>query len=309
MHDQNFKNLILDYPVQSLEFFAGKEAGPDLSEARIIPIRQEQLKERLGDRFRELDTPLLVEWPDGRRDAILFLIEEETQSSTFSIYRLAHYCLDLAELMKTDRVIPVVIFLRRGDHRSELRLGSDSSAYLEFRYLACHLWRLPANRYYESPNIVARLNLPNMAYAPEDRLEMYWAAQTGLDQLESSPEKQKKYVDFIDFYADLSDDDVVRYKMRYIGEKGENMGLTNLLREEGRKEGRDEGRMEGIHETVIESIGALLDVKFGFEGIKLFPQLMEIKDIQQLKMLIHAIKLAKTPDDVLKILNDKPIVV
>ena len=30
MHDQNFKNLILDYPVQSLEFFAGKEAGTDL---------------------------------------------------------------------------------------------------------------------------------------------------------------------------------------------------------------------------------------------------------------------------------------
>ena len=27
MHDQNFKNLILDYPVQALEFFAGEEAG------------------------------------------------------------------------------------------------------------------------------------------------------------------------------------------------------------------------------------------------------------------------------------------
>ena len=64
MHDQNFKNLILDYPVQSLEFFANEEAGMDLSQARIIPLRQEQLKERLGDRFRELDTPLLVEWPD-----------------------------------------------------------------------------------------------------------------------------------------------------------------------------------------------------------------------------------------------------
>ena len=97
--------------------------------------------------------------------SILFLIEEETQSSVFSIYRLAHYCLDLAELMKTDRVIPVVIFLRRGNHQRELRLGSDTNTWLEFRYLACHLWSLPANRYYESANIVARLNLPNMAYA------------------------------------------------------------------------------------------------------------------------------------------------
>ena len=32
MHDQNFKNLILDYPVQALEFFAGEEAGSDLSD-------------------------------------------------------------------------------------------------------------------------------------------------------------------------------------------------------------------------------------------------------------------------------------
>ena len=56
MHDQNFKNLILDYPVQALEFFAEEEAGIDLSEARIVPVRQEQLMERLGGRFRELDT-------------------------------------------------------------------------------------------------------------------------------------------------------------------------------------------------------------------------------------------------------------
>ena len=62
MHDQNFKNLILDYPREALAFFAQQETGDDLTQARIIPIRQEQLKDRLGDRFRELDKPLsLVE--------------------------------------------------------------------------------------------------------------------------------------------------------------------------------------------------------------------------------------------------------
>jgi hypothetical protein len=302
MHDHNFKNMILDYPVQSLEFFAGEEAGSDLLEARIIPVRQEQLKERLGDRFRELDTPLLVEWPDGRRKAILFLVEEETDTSKFSIYRLAHYCLDLAVLMKTDRVVPVTIFLRPGTHRSDLILGADACAYLEFRYVACNLASLPAKRYYESSNIVARLNLPNMAYSPEDRLEMYWAAQTGLNRLEDSPEKQRKYADFIDFYADFSEDEAVCYRMRYFSEKGENfMGFMNLLREEGRQ--------EGIQQTLIESLGALLDVKFGFEGLTILPQLMAVKDIQQLKQLIQVIKLAKTPNDVLSILDKKSIVV
>ena len=46
-HDENFKNLILDYPRQALAFFAAEEArGIVDDEARIVPIRQEQLKER-----------------------------------------------------------------------------------------------------------------------------------------------------------------------------------------------------------------------------------------------------------------------
>jgi hypothetical protein len=52
-----------------------------------------------------------VEWPDGRREAILFVLEEETEPARFSIHRLAHYCLDLSELLGTTRVVPVVIFL------------------------------------------------------------------------------------------------------------------------------------------------------------------------------------------------------
>ncbi len=60
-HDQNFKNLILDYPRESLEFFAAEECGEMGSDVRITPVRQEQLKDRLGDSFHELDTPLLTE--------------------------------------------------------------------------------------------------------------------------------------------------------------------------------------------------------------------------------------------------------
>lgn len=37
-HDQNFKNLILDYPREALLFFAAEEIPNDISEARIKPI-------------------------------------------------------------------------------------------------------------------------------------------------------------------------------------------------------------------------------------------------------------------------------
>jgi hypothetical protein len=125
-HDQNLKNLILDHPRAALALLAAAEAHDLDPDVRIVPIRQEQLQERLGERFRELDVPLLVEWPDGRRAALLFVLEEESDPRRFSIHRLAHYCLDLAELCATDRIVPVVIFLRAAAGVAEaLRLGGD----------------------------------------------------------------------------------------------------------------------------------------------------------------------------------------
>jgi hypothetical protein len=50
-HDQNFKNLILDYPRQALALFAEAEAGALPEDVRITPIRQEQLKEVGGQCF------------------------------------------------------------------------------------------------------------------------------------------------------------------------------------------------------------------------------------------------------------------
>jgi hypothetical protein len=52
-------------------------------------------------------------------------------------------------------------------------VGGDTGTYLDFRFLAYALPRIPAREHFDSPNLVARLNLPNMAYAPEEKLEVY----------------------------------------------------------------------------------------------------------------------------------------
>lgn len=213
-HDQNFKNLIVDYPLESVRFFAAPESLDVDQSARFLPLREEQLKDRLGERFRELDVPLLVEWPDGRREALLFVFEEETEPRRFSIHRLAHYCLDLAELIGTHRVVPIVIFLHAGAYPTQLSLGGDHQRYLEFRYLGCPLFETPAREHFDSPNLVARLNLPNMAYAPEDRIEVYAQAVRGLLELEPDPERRLKYLDFIDIYAHLDEQERVIYQRR-----------------------------------------------------------------------------------------------
>jgi hypothetical protein len=272
MHDQNFKNLILDYPKEALAFFAAEELNrEELVLARIIPLRQEQLQERLGERFRELDTPLLVEWPDGRREALLFVIEEETETNRFSIHRLAHYCLDLAELLNTERVVPVVIFLRRGTRPDRLGLGGDRHTYLDFHYIACDLYALPALDYQDSDNLVVRLALPTMQYGPDQRLDIYSAAQIGLIQFETDPNKRSKYVDFIDYYADLSDEEQARYRATYVNERGELMGFAQHYRSEGEQLGikkgisigEEKGIEKGIPQGESQILRRLLTRRFG----------------------------------------------
>jgi hypothetical protein len=271
-HDQNFKNLILDYPRQALAFFAESEAKWIDDRVRIIPVRQEQLKERLGERFRELDIPLLVEWPDGRRAAILFVLEEETDPRRFNLHRLAHYCLDLAELFATDRVVPVVIFLRRGPFSRELHLGGDRDTYLSFHYLACVLGDLPLERYLTSDNLVARLNLPNMRYhSKEDKLRAYAYAIRGLLELEPDPEKQFKYLDFIDIYAGLDEDERAAYQRQYPQEVAIMETFASRFEERGIKKGFEQGIQQGLQQGLqqgrrlgeAEVLLRLLECKFG----------------------------------------------
>ncbi|WP_089725605.1 hypothetical protein [Candidatus Thiosymbion oneisti] len=266
-HDQNFKNLILDYPHQALAFFAAEEAADQLSGAEVLPIRQEQLKDRLGDRFRELDVPLLVRWPDGRREALLFVLEEESDPRRFSIHRLVHYCLDLAELYETERVVPVVIFLRGQAPRRELALGTERHAYLHFDFITCELGAIAYERFRDSDNIVARLNLPNMRYAPGHKVDAYARAVRGLVDLEEDPEKRLKYIDFIDIYADLDDNERASYERDYPQEAEIMTGFAERFieqgRQQGRLEGRQEGKLEGKQEGQAAILLRLLQLKFG----------------------------------------------
>jgi hypothetical protein len=242
-------------PTAALEFFAG--VG-ELSGATITPIREEQLQKVLGSRYRKLDVPLQVEWPDGRRAGVVFVVEEETEPRRFSIHRLAHYCLDLAELLKTAQIVPVVIFLRSGEFPRELRLGDGEAIYLSFRFIHCELARLPAERYLDSANIVARLNLPNMRHPRERRVEVYARALNGLLTLEPDWHKQRKYAEFIDAYADLSEGELARYSADYLNETGDNtMGLVATLLEEGRQQGRQEGEMAILLRLLALKFGPL----------------------------------------------------
>lgn len=283
-HDHNFKNLILDYPRQAIEFAAASEAARLGEDVRILPLREEQLKERLGERFRELDVPLLLEWPDGCRQALLFVFEEETEPGRFSIHRLVHYCVDLAELYETERLVPVVIFLHPGSFRETLSLGSDTRVYLQFSYLAWPLFGLKARDYFDSPNLVARLNLPNMQYAPEEKVEVYAHAVRGLRELESDRERQIKYLDFVDIYANLDDTERQCYQQHYAEEVETMTAFADRFIEQGVQQGE------------ARTILRLLEQKFGPEAVQAHRERIENAELEQLDTWLDRILTAETPE-------------
>ena len=113
-HDQYFKSLITQYPRQALALFDPARFASLDDSVVITPLRQELPPDRLGERFFELDIPLEVRWPDGSRETMVILIEHQTIPSRFRIKKLLTYYVNLSEVLHTDIITPIVIFLRDG---------------------------------------------------------------------------------------------------------------------------------------------------------------------------------------------------
>ncbi len=249
-------------------------------------LRQEQLQQHPGAHYRELDVPLQVDWTDGRRQTLLFAIEEETDPRHFSIHRLAHYCIDLVELNKSDRVVPVVIFLgEAGSAPAFLAVGDEYKRFLTFEYLSCKLKDIPYESWQHSDNLVARLNLPNMRYPADQKKEVFDQAYHGLLALEPDRVKQAKYLSFIDIYAGLTDNELQQWRQQYLEDEPNMAGYAEYLRQEGRQEGE---------RTVLER---LLNRRFGTLSPEITEKLSEASSLD-LENWAEKVLDAQTLDDV-----------
>ena len=136
-------------------------------------------------------------------------------------------------------------------------MSGDRHTFLRFEIIACDLKGIPVDKYMDSDNIVARVNLPNMAYGRERRLEVYAKAREGLVELEPDPNRRIKYSEFIDMYAGLDENELILYQKQYLKKsqyKEVLMGLTQMAREEGMREGQQKG--------TILTLRRLMGIKF-----------------------------------------------
>ncbi len=182
--------------------------------------------------------------------------------------------------------MPVVIFLHPGAFRETLSLGSDTRVYLQFSTLAWPLFGLKARDYFDSPNLVARLNLPNMRHAPEERVEVYAQAVRGLRTLEPDRERQIKYLDFVDIDANLDETERQRYQQDYAEEIETMSAFADRFIEQGVQQG--EAR------TLLRQ----LTQKFGPEAAQAHRERIEAAELEQLEAWLDRILTAETPETI-----------
>jgi hypothetical protein len=253
-HDKNFKNLILDYPRQTLEFIAPTEAAGFPADLRILPARQEQLVECLGDRHRETDTPLLLEFPSGEREALVIDIEEETNPARFDLLRMVEYTTGLARLYQTTRVVPVVLFVGPGDATVDIDLGTERGMFLSFRCIACRLASLAAAAYWDTGNLFAALTLPAMRHDPAVHVKVCEQAADRLFELEPDERKRRKYLGFIEREGRLKGPEVLEFRTWLARESRWSDQMMDMFEEvevKAEAKGRAEGEAKGKADALV----------------------------------------------------------
>ncbi|MDM8536278.1 hypothetical protein QUF70_05955 [Desulfobacterales bacterium HSG17] len=241
--DHNFKNLFIDFPTQVLEWIL-----PDILQKfgniqDIIFIRQEPKKYKLSDSHLALDMPILFNFE--KRQVLLWLVEFQEEKYKFSIYRLLHYTTDMKEVFPNALLIPTVLFTDRikwrKDVDKELHSSFNNRTFLHFEYIKIKLFDYNARDYYNSNNPIVRILLPKMNYRPEERGRVIREAYKGLYQLTNSA-LFEKYTDFIDVYAEISEDERERLYHELIEHK-ETVMLAQYIRDKGIHQGIHQGEM------------------------------------------------------------------
>ncbi len=74
--------------------------------------------------------------------------------------------------------------------------------------------------------------------------------------------------------------------------------------EEGLKAGIQQGIQHGIQQGLLEAIELGLKLKFGAKGLKLYPKILKIKDVEKLKTIKKALEFVEKPEELEEFLKD-----
>jgi hypothetical protein len=252
--------LLSDLPEDSLNLFF-PEARKLLGEVKSFSFpQQETKKRRLRDGYLALDMPILFHFEE--ETVVLWMVEFQDRKQDFSIHKIGVYTLEMMEEFPEAIVIPTVLFTdskkwsRDVTRTLDIKLGEYS--FFHFEYLFIHLAEIKAVDYLRSSNPVARILLPKIQDDKSNRKQIITKAYQGLNKL-SKPELIEKYADFIDIYAEVTEDEKEKL-VNSLSENKETVMIARHIKQLGREEGRKEGKKSSAKE-IAKNLLDILDTK------------------------------------------------
>jgi len=94
-------------------------------------------------------------------------------------------------------------------------------------------------------------------------VDLYAAAVRGLNTLEPDPERQLKYVDFVDIYTALDDNERQRYETEHPQEAQIMSTYLQRVREESEQRGKQQGEQRGVQKGEVLILLRQMGLKFG----------------------------------------------
>jgi hypothetical protein len=145
----------------------------------------------------------------------------------------------------------------RTDVQRQLHSEWGGRQFLHFEYILVKLFDHNVLDHYHHRNPLVKILMPKMNYRPEERMEVIRQAYMGLFQL-AAPMMFDKYVDFIDVYAEIREDEREALLLE-MTKKEETVMLAQYIKDIGFQEGKSEGERTLLERLLTRRFGTLPD--------------------------------------------------
>ncbi len=284
MHDQQFKLLISEFPMEFIELFLPQVARK-IDELKPWPLDKEVVAANRRSRSRAADLVFQAKI-QGKDSCIVILIEPQAQFQPHFPMRLLHYFSGLLLKYRVP-VYPVALFSYDKPETVEpnfYQVEVLGKQLISFEYETIQLNILDWRDYCRRRNTIAAALMARMRIAKRDRPEVEFECNRMIATSKLSAERKLVLAEFKNSYLILDDEEMKVYEshLRKASKKlrEEIMNATSHWERKGRREGQQSmalcllnkrfGKLNDKQITKIETLnleqlgrlaGALLDFK------------------------------------------------